>query len=183
MPAQKHYHYKQHFDEDGVIFTFSGFISEEILFALGDVLKKKLVLETNDPNRVKQVFSVFVELVQNIIHHSANGINNRDAPDRLCSGLVTVGSRDDRFYVGCGNIISSLNAARLQERLEAIRELNREELRSRYRKIMREKGEPYSSGGASLGLIEVARRSSAPIEFDFFEINSNRFFYFIKSYI
>lgn len=184
MLAQKYYHYKRHFDQDGVIFSFSGFISEEILFALGEALKKKLILDAEDPNKIKHVFSVFIELVQNVIHHSAECTNGGgDIPDMLSSGMINVGSQGGRFYVGCGNITTIQNATGLQERLKTIQGLDKEELRFCYRKKLKEKMNMDTSKGANLGLIEIARRSSAPIEFDFLKVDANKTFYYIKSYI
>ncbi len=184
MLAQKYYQYKQNYDEEGVIFSFSGLLSEEILFALGDALKKRLVLEEMDTNTIKRVFSVFMEQVQNIIRYSAehtSGVAENKILE-LRSGIVMVGSKDEQFYVGCGNTVSNSDAMDLRGRLEVIRKLGKDELRVYYREKLRE-GTDSSSKGANLGLIEIARRSSGPIEFDFLEIDADKSFFCIKSYI
>jgi len=182
MLARSYYQYKQFHDQDGIIFSFSGFISEGILFALGDVLKKQLTLEAADPNKIKCVFSVFVELMQNIIRYSAECIGNiGDVSDKLGWGIVTVGFQDEQFYVSCGNIVSEEKATRLRKHLEILQKLDKEELRSYYRGKLKE--ETDSLKGSNLGLIEIARRSSAPIEFDFLGLDANKVFYCIKSYI
>lgn len=184
MLAGNYYQYKQYFDQDGVIFSFSGPISEGILFALGDALKKKLSLEDTDANTVKRVFSIFVEQVQNIIRYSIERVDgiNKDAPVALGSGIIIVGFQNGRFYVGCGNTVYSDDAAYLGKQLEILRKLNKDELRSVYREKLREEAEDPGKG-ANLGLIEVARRSSVPIEFDFLDIDAKKVFFCIKSYI
>lgn len=183
MLARNYYQYKQSYDQDGVIFSFSGFISEGILFALGDVLKKKLTLEEADPNRIKCVFSIFVELMQNIIRYSVEYIGDaEDASDKLGWGIVTVGFQGEQFYVSCGNIVSKEEATKLDGYLEILQKLDKEELRSYYREKLKE-GTDNLNKGSSLGLIEIARRSSAPIEFDFLGLDANKVFYCIKSYI
>lgn len=181
MLAQNYYQYKQYFDQDGVIFSFSGFISEGILFALGDALKNKLSLEDTDANTAKRVFSVFIEQVQNIIRYSIERVDsvNQGESVALSSGIIIVGFQDGRFFVGCGNTVYSDDAAGLGERLETLRKLDKDELRVFYRERLREE----TSGSSSLGLIEIARRSSVPIEFDFLEIDANKVFFCIKSYI
>jgi hypothetical protein len=183
MLARSYYQYKQFHDQDGIIFSFSGFISEGILFALGDVLKKQLTSEAADPNKIKRVFSVFVELMQNIIRYSAECIGNiEDVSDKLGWGIVIVGFQDEQFYVSCGNIVSEEKATRLRKHLETLQELGKEELRSYYRGELKEKTENLDKG-SNLGLIEIARRSSAQIEFDFLGLDANKVFYCIKSYI
>ncbi len=186
MLAQKYYNHKQSCDQDGVIFSFSGFMSEEVLFALGDVLKTKVARATTDPNRVKRVFSVFVELVQNVIRYSMEGFNEvRGVSDKLGSGIIIVGAKDEQFYVGCGNVISREDKVALQNRLETYQKLDKTELRARYRKRLKEEtlGDVRLGKGADLGLLEIYRRSNAPIEFDFIKIDDNKAFYYIKSYI
>ena len=94
MLAQNYYQYKEYFNQDGVIFSFSGYISEGILFALGDALKEKLSLEDTDTNTVKRVFSIFVEQVQNIIRYSIERVDNvnEDTWGALSSGIIIVGA-------------------------------------------------------------------------------------------
>ena len=163
---------------------FSGFVSEEVLSALGNVLKKKIVQKGEAPNKVKQVFSVFIELVQNVIRYSAEHVYiGENGPDKLSSGVINVGYRDGRFYVGCGNTITVENAAKLREQLDIIRRLDKKELRTIYCEKLREKTDPGLETGTNLGLLEVARRSTAPIKYDFFEIDADKSFYYIMSYI
>lgn len=184
MLAQNYYQYKQSFDQDGVIISFSGPISEGILYALGDALKTKLIMEDTDANTIKRVFSVFVEQVQNIIRYSLERVDsvNEEASFALSSGIIVVGVLDGRFYVGCGNVVHSDDVVDLRERLEFLRALNKDELRTFYREKLKEEIDSEAKG-ANIGLIEIARRSSMPIEFDFLDIDANKVFFCIKSYI
>lgn len=181
MLAQKYHQYKKYFDQDGVIFSFSGFVSEGILFALGDALKKKLSRDDTDANTAKRVFSVFIEQVQNIIRYSIERVDhvNQDGLVALGSGVIIVGFHDGRFYVGCGNTVYSDDAVGLGERLDVLGKLSKDELRAFYREQLKEE----TSSSSSLGLIEIARRSSVPIEFDFLDLDEQRVFFCIKSYI
>lgn len=184
MLAQNYYQYKRYFYNDGVIFSFSGPISEGILFALGDALKTKLSFEDTDANTIKRVFSVFVEQVQNIIRYSIERVDSikEDAMYALRSGIIIVGVLEGRFYVGCGNIVRSDDVPDLRERLEILQKLNKDELRAYYREKLKEEVNSWDKN-ANLGLIEIARRSSTPIEFDFLDIDEEKAFFCIKSYI
>jgi len=183
MLAADHYRMKTDSTHQGVIFTFNGFISEGILFALGDALKRKLSLEETDVTTVKRVFSVFVEQAQNIIRYSAETLAKDDQElNRISSGLLTVGSEEGRFFVVCGNVMRREDALPLRERLEKIRNLDPAGIKAYYLAKIRNP-EDASSKGANLGLIEIARRASEPILFDFMEIDEGTTFYCMKAFI
>lgn len=163
--------------------SFSGFVSEGILFSLGEALKQKMTLDETDINTTKKVFSVFVEQVQNVIRYSSDRLESdvgRKA--ELGSGTITVGHDMDKFFIVCCNTVESADVAMLKERLEILKTLDKEALKAYYREKLREEPEAQSKG-ATIGLIEIARRASAPIEFDFEEIDKNSSFFCLKAYI
>ncbi|MBP1627950.1 MAG: hypothetical protein H6Q00_2425 [Holophagaceae bacterium] len=183
MLAVDHYRMKADNHQHGIIFSFNGFISESILFALGDALKKKLSMEETDLRTMKRVFSVFVEQAQNIIRYSAETLAKDDQEiNRLSSGLLTVGSEGGRFFVVCGNVMAREKAHPLQERLEKIQKLDAAGIKAYYMEHMKAPVDA-SAKGANLGLIEIARRSSEPIQFDFLELDASTTFYCMKAFI
>ncbi|MBN2887479.1 MAG: SiaB family protein kinase [Chromatiaceae bacterium] len=175
--------FHQQLQARGVIFSFVGYLSEGILYSLGEALKQKMSLEATDANVIKRVFSVFVEQAQNIIRYSADRVAGElDRPVELSSGLVVVGREEGRFSVVCANIVAHTEVGRLRERLEQLAAMDADELKSHYREKLREPSEADSRGG-SIGLIEIARRSSAPIEFGFIELDAERTYFCLKAYI
>ncbi|MGE4281870.1 MAG: hypothetical protein AB7G62_19980, partial [Magnetospirillum sp.] len=60
MLAKQFRAFKSTLDERGIIFSFSGYLSEGILYSLGDALRQKMALEDTDVTTIKKVFSVFV---------------------------------------------------------------------------------------------------------------------------
>ncbi len=167
----------------GIIFSFTGYISEGILKALGDALRQKIRLEATDAKTVNRVFSVFVEQVQNIIRYSAERIENADDPPvELSSGMITVGSEGGRFFVICGNVIAREDAGTLNARLGELARMDSQQLRQFYKEKLREPPEEGSKGG-SIGLIEIARRASEPIQYDFEHLSDTQSYFVLKAYI
>jgi hypothetical protein len=183
MLAEDYLHMRNEINDKGIIFSFSGFISEGILFALGDALKKKLSIDDTDANTVKRVFSVFVEQTQNIIRYSAEKLVD---PGRevleASSGVITVGFEQGKFFVACGNIVRPNDVQQLRTRLELLQSMDPAGIKKYYLEQIRE---PPASGsvGANIGLIEIARRASEPIQFDFTEIDADSVFYCMKAFI
>lgn len=183
MLAKEYYGFKKSLDEKGIMVSFSGFISEGILFALGEALKQKMTLDDTDMNTAKKVFSVFVEQVQNVIRYSSDRVEgNVGRKVELGSGTITVGHEGDKFFIVCSNTVDSSDVAMLKERLEILKTLDKDGLKAYYKEKLREEPEAQSKG-ATIGLIEIARRASEPIEFDFEEIDNESSFFCLKAYI
>ncbi|WP_018141045.1 SiaB family protein kinase [Thioalkalivibrio sp. ALJ7] len=175
--------FQQNMTRRGIIFSFTGYISEGILKALGDALRQKIRLESTDTKTVNRVFSVFVEQVQNIIRYSAERIeHDAEPPIELSSGMITVGSDQGRFFVICGNVIGRKDADTLAVRLRELAGMDSAELRRFYKEKLREPPDEGSKGG-SIGLIEIARRASEPIQFDFQHISDAQSYFVLKAYI
>jgi hypothetical protein len=175
--------FQRNMSQRGIIFSFTGYISEGILKALGDALRQKIRLEATDTRTVNRVFSVFVEQVQNIIRYSAERIEHQDEPPvELSSGMITVGSDNGRFFVICGNVIRREDAGVLAARLQELAGMDSTELRRFYKEKLREPPDEGSKGG-SIGLIEIARRASEPIQFDFQHLSDAQSYFVLKAYI
>lgn len=183
MLANDYYLFQQELTRKGIIFSYTGYVSETILAALGEALRQKMSADEADRNVAKRVFSVFVEQVQNIIRYSADRIETGSDPHtELSSGVITVGHQEGRFFVVCGNIIHRSDAGSLRDRLQNLATMDKETLKSFYKQKLREPPE-QDSKGATIGLIEIARRTSEPIQFDFQELDDGNAFFCLKAYI
>ena len=181
--AQTYYDFRSRLEQEGVILSYSGFVSEAILAALADALKQKMAVEETDVNVTKRLFSVFVEQVQNIIRYSGDRLHGeRGDATPLGAGLVMVGAEDGKFFVLCANPVARGRAPALRERLEQLKGMDATAIRAFYREKLREPPEEDSQG-ATIGLIEIARRSSRPIQFDFLELDASTSFFCLKAYV
>ena len=168
---------------NGVILSFGGDLSENVMVSLGEVLKLRMQQAETDATVAKRVFSIFVEQAQNIIRYSARKVTAADAPPpRVSAGMIAVGADAGRFFVVCGNEVSSAEVPALRDRLDHLAGLSAEDLRRTYREKLRQPPDEGSLGG-SIGLIEIARRSSAPVEYDFQEIGADLSLFCLKAYI
>jgi hypothetical protein len=177
MLAKQYRAFKSALDERGILFSFSGYMSEGILYSLGDALRQKMAMEDTDLNTVKKVFSVFVEQAQNIIRYSAEKMTGDNV--ELSSGMVTIGSENGQFFIVCSNTILEGDVEKLRSRLETLRGMGKDEIKAYYKEQLREPPDE-GSRGATIGLIEIARRASSPIEFDFDRIDDARHFFCLK---
>jgi len=173
----------------GVIFAYSGYVTEPVLSGVGEALKQKLTIDDADTKTLRSVFAIFVEQMQNIIRYSAEKAHQPPPPasdegslKEIRYGILTIGREGDDYVVCAGNLIRKVDVERLEERLSRIRDMTKEELKALYKEKLRADPE-QGSKGAGLGFIEVARRATRPIEFDFADIDNDHSFFALKAAI
>jgi hypothetical protein len=173
----------------GVIFAYSGYVTEPVLSGVGEALKRKLAIDDADTKTLRSVFAVFVEQMQNIIRYSAEKAEASLPPAadtralmQIRYGILTIG-REGRDYVVCaGNLVERADVERLRARLSRIRDMSKDELKALYKEQLRAEPE-QGSKGAGLGFMEIARRASKPIEFDFTDVDKTHAFFALKATI
>ena len=175
METKSFYELQKNLKEQNIMFCYSGYVTERILSAIGETIKKKLAIEETELGKTKKVFSIFVEGVQNVIRYSAESLGPEDQDEsEVRYGLVTIGQDPKGISVQCGNLIYNKDVQKMKERVNQVEGKDKDQLKKLYKQKMME-GPEEGSKGASLGLVEMARRSGYPIEFAFEEINQELF--------
>jgi Family of unknown function (DUF6272) len=161
----------------GVLFYFSGEFTSTVVAALSDSLRRKLDERRVEAPLKRRLFSTFVEMSQNILHYAADGIDDGAAESEGWAdgvagrrGVVAMGAQGEDYWVVCGNHVPLALRPRMEGKLSALQGLTPDELRDAYRrKLLDEDHERTDtvSKGAGLGLLTMARASSAPLEWLF----------------
>ena len=161
--------------------SYSGFVSEDILEAVGQTLRDRLQDMDSSPKQIRQVFSIFVELMQNVIRYGDDGPQQTQKNgDKPSYGMLTVSKNEGRLVVMSGNYIANEHAARICSRIDELKAKTQDELRQIYKEKLRQPTEDTSKG-ASLGLIEIARRSSTPPDYVMTDGPDGTSFFIIKA--
>ena len=183
MDSIKFYELQKTLKENDIMFCYSGYVTQKILVAIGETIKKKLEVEETDLGKTKKVFSIFIEGVQNVIRYSADSIGESDELDNeVRYGIVTIGNNPVGITVQCGNLIYNKDVTRMKERVSLIEGKDKDELKKLYKKQMME-GPEEGSKGASLGFLEMARRAGHPLEFSFEKVSDDYTFFCINAII
>jgi hypothetical protein len=173
----------------GTMFAYCGYVTEQVLTGVGEALKQKLVIDDMDMKTARSVFAVFVEQMQNIIRYSADREGPRPATrgegatsKELRFGIMTIGRQTGFFVVKAGNLVENADIEQMRVKLEQIRNADRDQLKAMYMGTLKSEPEEGSSG-AGVGFIEIARRASKPIEFDFAEFDDRFSFFALEAAI
>lgn len=168
----------------GIFLSISGPLSQELMVEMGEILKRKLKADGVAATVIHQVFSILVELSQNIIHYSAERMSREGDKDGVTAGcgILSVGYEEGHYILMAGNMMQSQKIEGMKKRLVKISDMKKDQLNHLYRE--QRKGLPdEDSKGAGLGLIEVARKVSQPLEYDFQEIDQKFSFFTLKTVI
>ena len=174
--------------KQGVIFAYSGYVTEPVLSGVGEALKQKLTIDDADTKTLRSVFAIFVEQMQNIIRYSAEmqhappPASDANALKEIRYGILTIRKEGVDYIVCAGNLVRQTDVERLRERLSRIRDMNKDELKAHYKEKLRADPEEGSKG-AGLGFMEIARRATQPIEFDFVDVDADYSFFALKATI
>jgi len=87
----------------------------------------------------------------------------------------------DTFFVQTKNAVKNESMAFLTGKINHLNSLDKNELRQYYKEKMRSDNDNPESQGAGLGLIEIARRATAPIEYAFTPLSEG--FSFFTMYV
>lgn len=170
--------------EENVVFYYTGYFSQAMVTAMGDALRQRLnQSDAGNPTR-RKLFSIFMEMAQNVVHYSADPLTTPDCNNgEIRRGAMWVGECKGHFFVVCANPIERNKAERIQQKLEPLRDMTNDEIKALYKEKLRAEGEEGSKG-AGLGFLTVARDASEPIEFDFVdEADSPTTLFYLKATI
>lgn len=171
------YDIKNGMDRDGVILSYNGPINQDIIEGLSSIVKEKLKYENLSMGTTMKVFSVFIEQVQNILFYSVNVTQNEfDNKHTLKNGIIIIGKSQDGFFILSGNEVTEAQKKRLESKLEKLINLDKDALQKLYKEARRVESDEFSKG-AGLGFLEMARKSSKPIQYTFTQISENKFLF------
>lgn len=166
MEGTKAFHFYQLMKKEYPVVFFTGVIRQNSLPEYSRLLKDQVKLS---PNSKMILLTIFVELAQNILRYSAEQSEGEGI------GLIWVTEEPSEYLVHSGNVISLKQVEIVRTELAALVSLNAEELKA-LRKERLNHAPPVGSKGAGLGLLEVKRRSTKPVEYAFIPVDNEHMF-------
>jgi len=163
-----------------VMLCFSGPTSQGVVEGIGQALRREMEMEEAGMSTIQRVFSIFVELTQNIVNYSCEHAARGGEEAELKHGVVVVGRCDGKFYIICGNKVRTTQCEKMLERFRFLQTLGKAELKEYYKRMRRQEPD-MDSKGAGLGFIEMFRRASEPLECHVAPIDTDSVFFSVKA--
>lgn len=149
--------------DQGVLFYYAGEVSQNVIGTMSDSLKQRLDAAGASGTARRKIFSVFIEMAQNIVHYASLG----DGQQSKVGALAVGKGEDGKFYVLCGNPVPIEHVERIKGKVDPLRSMSVDEIKAAYKEQLRndEHDKDQVSRGAGLGFLTVAREASEPIEY------------------
>lgn len=176
MSLKNIYNLYKTFEQENILLSFKGVVTADLLTSILQIMESKLTYMEESPKLKKKVFNVMVECLQNLYHHLDDNETFDSEELEIKSALFFIAREDDSFYVRTGNYIELDKVEMLEQRIQKINELEKDELKKYYQEVLNN-GMRSEKGTAGLGMIDIARKSGNKLEYQFSDVNDKyRFF-------
>lgn len=165
-------------EKNDMEYIYRGGVTPKLVMNFLDFAKSNLA-KSNDTNHLKQrIYYIMGEGLQNITRHQSE----KTTDNLEDSAIVVILKKNYKFYIATGNLMNRSDEKKLTEKLEHINSLNAEELKELCRET-RITTEISSKGGASLGLIEMAKRSGNKLSYLIKPVNDELSYFYLNTEI
>lgn len=161
-----------------IMLSFKGSLTTELITALLGMIEHKMELLEPDGRTRKRVFNVVMECLQNLYHHKSSTPSGTAHGEDTSGphGVVMIAHLENGYSVLTGNLMAHTDVDRLKAHLERINGLSPEELREFYKTTLAD-GRFGARGGGGLGMIDIARKSGAKLEYGFVPMDKDSAFF------
>lgn len=163
-------------DRAKIMLAYDGVLSKDIVAAFLTRLKTDIE-STNVPKKEKKrFFSIVVECIQNLSKHG----NVSDLND--AHFLVLVEKENNTLKISTGNVVQKEKQETIRGLINNVNNKSQNELQQLYKEgisnnVLTERGE------ASLGLIDIARKSSNKLKYQFKHIDEKSSFFLFQTQV
>lgn len=165
------------FNRQNIMLCFNGPVTAPLIEEIGTALRKHMEGLQESPSAVSDVFSVYIEMAQNIRRYAqAQSFENE-------ASTILISRNDDGHYViSASNVVRDEDGQTLIERIGRLADLDKDALKAAFKTQLRQ---PRSelSGSAGLGLIDMARKASAPLQYFLQSLDNGRSLFSLRVYL
>lgn len=152
-----------------VLMIYKGDFGKDSIMPIIQIIEEKIKSESETIGTSKGFFLILVELLQNVSRHNIHSISK--------DGIFMITQdKEGAYWTSVGNIVDEATKVLLQEKIDQLNELDPLELKQAYKKTLRD-GAFSDKGGAGLGLIEIARKSTEKLDYSFDKMGDDRYFF------
>lgn len=146
-------------EKDDLEYVYRGEVTAHLVMNILELAKTNLAKADDTRKMRSRIYYIMGEGLQNITAHQAVGSNSDDN-----SAIVVIYKKRHKYIIATGNLMNRSEESALREKLETINHLDADGLKELSRETRTMVGFT-PEGGASLGLIEMAKRSGNKLDY------------------
>jgi hypothetical protein len=152
--------------DNNVYLIWSGHISTDVEKEVLTFTETKLEEEDVELNLRRRVFSILVEILENVARYSPG----KEPEEQFGMPVAMIGMEQEVFSLTTGNLIRNEQVQDLREKLDLINKYDKVGLKELFRKSLSGQTIKSDSTG-NMGLIDMARKSGSKLVYQFEKIN------------
>lgn len=160
-----------------LILIYEGEFTQEVTKSVLAMAERNMDSFGEQSSVKRKVFNVMVECLQNISKHAENYEPGRYAKN---NAIFMIGKRETDYLLTSGNALMKDDVPDMTRKLNELNQMDKAQLKERYKKIIKEPGGLSEKGGAGLGFVDMARKSGNPLDFNFESIDDKLSFFSVK---
>jgi hypothetical protein len=158
--------------ENNVYLIWSGHFSTDVEREVLTFTETKLVEEDIELNLRRRIFSILVEILENLARYSPG----KEPEQQFGMPVAMIRMDDEAYSLTTGNLIGNENVEELKGKLDIINENDKIGLKELFRSSLSgQKIESKSTG--NMGLIDMARKSGSKLVYQFEQLNDQYSYY------
>ncbi len=159
-------------NKENVLLIFNGIFNQENLINLLSIIEEHMA---NALLLRKKVFNIMVEMLQNIVKHGDNNIDNKGN-----SGIFFINKKNNIYYLNSGNYIVNTKINDLKDKIDHVNSLDDKNLNKFYNNRLFN-FQIDSSKEAGLGLIELRLKSKNKLVYNINKIDNEFSFFTLRT--
>ncbi len=160
---------------NNVYMVWSNHITPDVGKEMLSFTETKLKEDEVDSGTKRKVFSILVEILENIAKYSPG----KSSEKKYGMPVAVIKMEGESFYVTTGNLIRNSKIKNLKSKLDHVNSFDRDGLKEYYREQLAKQKSGTDSTG-NMGLIDIARKSGNKLEYAFDRVNNLYSYYILK---
>ncbi len=162
-------------DKHNIMLSFKGNVTSELLTSILQIMESQMDNLDETPKMRRKVYNILVECLQNLYHHIDEKFTE-ETQEQERNAIFAIGKVDDKYSIITGNYMLNENIPGLQERLDRVNAMSRDELKMYYKEVL-SNGVMSEKGGGGLGMIDIARKSGSKLDYNFAPVDDKYSFF------
>jgi hypothetical protein len=158
--------------DNRVYLLWCGHISTDVEKEVLSFNETKLVEEDVELNLRRRVFSILVEILENVSKYSPG----KEAEEQFGMTVAIIRMEDEVYTITTGNLIRNKDVEDLKGKLDIINKNDKFGLKELFRKSLSVLT-PNSTSTGNMGLIDMARKSGSKLVYQFEQVNDRYSYY------
>ncbi len=160
---------------NNIYMAWSNHITPDVGKEMLSFTETKLREEEVNAGTQRRVFSILVEVLENIAKYSAG----KSAEQKYGMPVAIIKMEKGQFVITTGNLIENGNIAPLEKNIKLVNSYDRKGLKDLYRKRLSQQDD-YSESTGNMGLIDIARKSGNELIYSFDRVNDHYSYYILE---